>query len=154
MKNLSILLAAIFLSLVISGCWSITGTRETTNNVTGEIWYVKTKSLFGLAIGSDIYFCPAPEQKGPPTRRKARVYEMGPSAPPPYAQPQPGYQQPPPQPGYQQQPPPQQQPGGFQQQPPPQQQQQQQPGGYRVPPPPPRREADGKTSDGQSSAEE
>ncbi len=146
MKKLTILTVVLLLSLLSSGCWRIRSAGPTTNDVSGEAWYVKTKVVLGLIPAkSDIYFCPAPGQKGPPVCRKATIHEALPPAPPAYAQPQGGYQQPPPQPGYQQQPPPQQQPGGFQQQPPPQQQQQQ-PGGYRVPPPPPRHKTDGHSS--------
>ncbi len=136
MRPITILVVALLL-LLVSGCTRINSTQKTTSAVTGEIWYVKAKYLISLPLSAEIYFCPAPQAKGPPPCKKAIVHETGaPPAPPAYGQPQPGYQQPPPgqpQPGYQQ-PPPAQQPGSFQPQPQPQQGQ-----GYQIPPPPPRR---------------
>ncbi len=121
MQKIAIFFVVLFVAFALSGCWKVSGTKETASNVTGDVWYVKTKSILGLIpFKSEVYYCPQPKTKGPAVCKKAKIHEPKESG---YEQPPSGY--PPRQPVYQQgqQPPKQQQGTGWQQGQQPQQQQ-------------------------------
>ncbi len=120
MRKISTLSVVLLLAFSLSGCWKVTGSKETASNVTGEVWYVKTKSIMGLIpLKSEVYYCAQPKTKGPAVCKKAKIYEPGETG---YSQRSGSYQQR--QPVYQQGP----QGGGWEQGQQPQQGQQGQQG--------------------------
>jgi hypothetical protein len=63
MRNRNIaVLAIVVSSLALASCASVTSDMPTARNATGEAWYVKSYSLFGLplSLATQIYYCPTP----------------------------------------------------------------------------------------------
>ncbi len=122
MQKITTFFIVLLLAFALGGCWKVSGTKETASNVTGDVWYVKTKSILGMIpLKSEVYYCPQPQTKGPAICQKAKIHDP---KEPGYEQPHSGY--PPRQPVYQQgqQPRQQQQGTGWQQGQQPRQQQQ------------------------------
>ena len=61
-RNLALLAIVVVSSLVLASCAAVTSDMPTAKNATGEAWYVKTFSLFGLplALATQVFYCPAP----------------------------------------------------------------------------------------------
>lgn len=123
----TLLLAAMF------GCTNVVSSKAPAENVTGEIWYVKSTAFPpGLVWSTSVFYCPEPTGKGSANCTEAVIHEdvvpMGggggfgaPAPQPAYGAPaqpapaapaygapaQPAYGQPAPQPGYAPQPQPQ-----------------------------------------------
>ncbi|MDD5309156.1 MAG: hypothetical protein PHU25_17725 [Deltaproteobacteria bacterium] len=83
MRTLRIAAFALALGLGFCACTSVNSGMPTTPNVTGEAWYVKETGLPFMTFSTSIWYCPAPQGKGPATCTKAIVHEPGaaPAAP-------------------------------------------------------------------------
>ncbi|MFA5127795.1 MAG: hypothetical protein WC457_02195 [Patescibacteria group bacterium] len=64
-KNLSI--ATIALIALTTGCTSVTSSMPSVKDATGEAWYVKTTTLFGLPVQTQVFYCPNPDSGNSPT---------------------------------------------------------------------------------------
>ncbi len=59
-----------------TGCAAVTGTQSSGTAVTGELWYVKQRSFFGLVLSSSVWYC-APPSRGPAVCVEAQIYDSG-----------------------------------------------------------------------------
>ncbi|MFO0755688.1 MAG: hypothetical protein U0359_04325 [Byssovorax sp.] len=72
----SALLTTALAAYLSTGCAAVVATQSSTPTVSGELWYVKNRSLFGLVLSSSVYYCPPP-QRGPATCVEAQIYDSG-----------------------------------------------------------------------------
>ena len=71
-RSRAVLLAALVGSMSV-GCSNVTASVAGNTTVNGEAWYVKTTTVLGLVVGSDVYYCPAPKAAGPATCTQAQM---------------------------------------------------------------------------------
>jgi hypothetical protein len=68
-----VLLTAVMLAAT-PGCAYVTANQNATNTVSGELWYVKQRALFGLVFSSRVFHC-APPSSGPAKCKEANIAE-------------------------------------------------------------------------------
>lgn len=63
-------------ALASAGCASIAATQNSEPAVSGELWYVKQRTFFGLVFSSTVWYCHPPE-KGAARCVEAKLFDHG-----------------------------------------------------------------------------
>lgn len=72
LRNVMSLLCALSVGVAMTGCATMVGTNGNLQN-TGDAWFIRNVSFFGMVTDSSIWYCPSSDERGPGVCTEALV---------------------------------------------------------------------------------